>query len=52
MKLVSPHLYINLHQTIWVLLATGVVVAYIYDFKGFRTAINSALVEASIERKH
>lgn len=52
MKLASPHLYINVHQTIWVLLATGVVVAYIYDFKGFRTAINSALVEASIERKH
>ena len=47
MKLASPNLYVNVHQTIWVLLATGVVVAYIYDFKGFRTAINVAFVEAS-----
>lgn len=47
MRLASPHLYINVHQTIWVCLAVGVAVAYIYDFKGFRTAVNSALVEAS-----
>ena len=44
MKLAGPHLYINVHQTIWVLLAVGVTVAYIGDFMGFRSSVNDMLV--------
>ena len=38
-----PHIYINVHQTIWVALAVGTVAAYIWDFKGFRASVNSVL---------
>lgn len=45
MRLASPHLYVNVHQTIWVLLAVGVTTAYITDFMGFREAVNGTLVQ-------
>ena len=42
-----PNVYINVHQTIWVMLATGIVVAYISDFKGFRSSINNLVYDIS-----
>lgn len=47
MGLPKPHVYINVHQTIWVVLAAGVVVAYITDFYGFRSAVNQMFIEIS-----
>ena len=41
MRMPSPHFYVNVHQTIWVLLAMGVTVAYITDFMGFRYSVNN-----------
>ena len=35
-----PSIYINLHQTIAVCLAAGVVLAYLFDFRGFRRSVN------------
>ena len=35
-----PHIYINVHQTIFAGLAALTLTAYITDFKGFRSSIN------------
>lgn len=42
-KIPTPHVYINVHQTIWVGLAACIVGAYIFDFKDFRTSVNKVL---------
>ncbi len=45
-RIPTPHVYINVHQTIAVGLAAGAVLAYIFDFKGFRTSVNFAIINA------
>lgn len=35
-----PSIYINMHQTIGVCLAAGVVLAYMFNFKGFRRHVD------------
>ena len=36
-----PSIYINVHQTIWVALAATAFIAYLADFKGFRSSVNA-----------
>lgn len=39
-RIPTPHIYVNLHQTVWVALAASVVTAYIFNFKDFRNSVN------------
>ena len=46
-RIPTPHVYINVHQTIWVALAVGIVAAYVTDFHGFRDAVNQLAIDIS-----
>ena len=45
-RIPTPHVYINVHQTIAITLLAVGVTAYIFDFKGVRTSVNFAIVNA------
>jgi hypothetical protein len=42
-RIPTPHIYINVHQTIAICLVTCSVAAYIFDFKGVRKDINATI---------
>ena len=44
-RIPTPHVYINVHQTLIVGTIACVAAAYIFDFKGVRTSINEVLKE-------
>ena len=37
------HIYINIHQTLWAIIAVSALAAYVFNFKGVRTDLNNAI---------
>lgn len=42
----KPYFYINVHQTIGIVLVAGCVAAYIFNYKGVRTDLNDVMSKA------
>lgn len=42
-----PQLYINVHQTMLISVISIALLAYVFDFKGFRTSVNETYVKAN-----